>query len=438
MTVRLTQIKRCRVLAVSPALRTSEGALNRPPEQPGETDARHAARRLGFITAIPQSVHRGSGCYVGIATLAAGLRALGNHVEFIQPGFRTGSHLADQYLFNQSLRHRKSWDFDAVVGFDLDGYTLRPGRVPHIANIKGVLADAVRFEQGFTRVAMTRQARWEGEHARRADLIVTISEYCRERMREFYKVTAPIAIVPELIDLAAWRKLFRANPADRDGFTVLCVCRFYPRKRVALLLEAAHMLRGRIPDLEIRIAGGGPEAASLHARWRDLQLESVVTWVGEVTRSGLAREYNRADIFCLPSVQEGFGIAFLEAMAAGKPIVAARAAAVPEVVRDGVLVEPENAEALADGIWQLWRDPARREEIAHQQQLTVERYDMLRVAGEFQAATSPRPQSSPPDSAARDRLRAAPRSTAEPSPAPHPAGSSRTPLQRGPSTATRH
>ena len=50
------------------------------------------------------------------------------------------------------------------------------------------------------------------------------------------------------------------------------------------------------------------------------------------------------------ALQEGFGIAFLEAMAAGKPIVAARAAAIPEVVRHGVLVAPENAEALADGI----------------------------------------------------------------------------------------
>jgi glycosyltransferase involved in cell wall biosynthesis len=122
--------------------------------------------------------------------------------------------------------------------------------------------------------------------------------------------------------------------------------------------------------------------------WHELRLESVVTWVGEVPRHELAREYNRADVFCLPSVQEGFGIVFLEAMAAGKPIVAARAAAVPEVVRQGVLVEPDNAEALADGIWWLWQDPLLRRKIQQEQREAVEQYEMIRVAKRFMAAVA--------------------------------------------------
>ena len=65
-----------------------------------------------------------------------------------------------------------------------------------------------------------------------------------------------------------------------------------------------------------------------------------------------------------------------------KPIVAARAAAVPEIVRRGVLVEPENAEALAEGIWQLWSDSTSRT-IARQQRLDVKKYEMIRVARLF-------------------------------------------------------
>jgi glycosyltransferase involved in cell wall biosynthesis len=354
--------------------------------QSGVAENDQLRRRLGFITAIPQSVHRGSGCYVGVGTLAAGATALGNRVEMIMPIIRLGSFLVERYLFNQALRLRREWNYDAIIGFDLDGFALaRRGRVPHIANIKGVLADSVPFERGAARASMALQARWEAEHARRADLVITISEYCKDRLQELYGVSGPIAIVPELIDLDTWRQLFSANPATKPAgeFTVLCVCRFYPRKRLALLLRAAHLLRRQIPELRVRVVGGGPEAASLLRLWRELRLEPVVTWVGEAPRHELAREYNRADVFCLPSVQEGFGIAFLEAMAAGRPIVAARVAAVPEVVRHGVLVEPENAEALADGIWRLWRDPILRSTIQQQQSKDVEKYEMIRVTRRF-------------------------------------------------------
>lgn len=88
-------------------------------------------------------------------------------------------------------------------------------------------------------------------------------------------------------------------------------------------------------------------------------------------------------MFCLPSVQEGFGIVFLEAMAAGKPIVAARSAAVPEVVRHGVLVEPESAEALAEGISQLYRNPDLRDSLRSSGLRDVEQFEMRRVAGCF-------------------------------------------------------
>jgi glycosyltransferase involved in cell wall biosynthesis len=84
-----------------------------------------------------------------------------------------------------------------------------------------------------------------------------------------------------------------------------------------------------------------------------------------VNRERLAEEYVNATVFCLPSVQEGFGIVFLEAMAAELPVVACRIAAVPEVVQDGVtglLVPPRDPAALAGEIERLIADPelARR------------------------------------------------------------------------------
>jgi glycosyltransferase involved in cell wall biosynthesis len=231
---------------------------------------------------------------------------------------------------------------------------------------------------------MALQARLEKLHAKQADRVITVSRYCAGRLDELYGIRDAV-VVPELLDLDGWRKLLAKNPAPpcQSRFTVLCVCRFYRRKRLNVLLRAAVQLKDRLPELEIRIVGGGPEAVRLRMLARELRLESAVVWVGNATPDNLAREYNRADVFCLPSVQEGFGIVFLEAMVAGKPIVAARAAAVPEVVQDGLLAEPENPEALADAILHLYTDSDLRMRLGASGQIAVEKYEMKRVAAQF-------------------------------------------------------
>ena len=340
---------------------------------------------LQFITAVPWNVHRGSGCYVGTRILVEALRQCGIAIELVTPRIVTPIYTATRVLFNESLRWRH-FAGDATIGIDADGYTVagKAGRLPHIACIKGVLADAVPFERGFTRASMAFQARLEAEHARRADRVITVSQYCARRLEEFYGVTNAV-VVPELIDLGGWRHLFAANPASSDPrkFTVLCVCRFYPRKRLNVLLQATALLRHRIPQLEIRIVGRGPEYQGLRQLSSELRIEQTVHWLGDLSLNHLAAEYNRSDIFCLPSVQEGFGIVFLEAMAAGKPIVAACAAAVPEVVRNGILVPPEDPNAFAEAILSLYRDSDLRESLMAAGLRDVEQFEMHRVAGFF-------------------------------------------------------
>ena len=100
-----------------------------------------------------------------------------------------------------------------------------------------------------------------------------------------------------------------------------------------------------------------------------------MVWRRDLSPGELAREYSQCHLFCLPSVQEGFGIVFLEAMANGKAIVAARAAAVPEVVRHGLLTEPDNDCDLADAIESLYRDPLLRESLGNAGREFVRRFD---------------------------------------------------------------
>jgi glycosyltransferase involved in cell wall biosynthesis len=342
--------------------------------------------RLAFLTATPLNIRQGSGTFAGVTALARALEAEGVQVNIFAPDFRFPVFTVRRLWFNEQIRRRDWTAFDAVVGFDMDGYRVagRSGR-RHIAAIKGVIADEMRFEHGLTRLGMSLQAACEARHVRRADAVLTTSAYAAGRIQDLYELRHLPTVVPEPINLDVWRALFAANPAtpEPDRFTVLSVCRFYPRKRLDLLLEAATLLRHEIPELQVRIVGNGPERRRLAAIWRQNSLEGTVQWLGDLSQEALAREYNQCDVFCLPSVQEGFGIVFLEAMAAGKPIVAARAGAVPEVVEHGVLVEPGDAARLAEGILSLYRDPARCASLGLAGEAAVIRYAAPKVARMF-------------------------------------------------------
>ena len=340
--------------------------------------------RIRFLTSTPLDIRRGSGTYVGISVLARALEAMGHTVHFETPHYTLPVYTAQRLLFNRSLR--PSTDFDLTVGFDMDGYRIAAASPAHVASLKGVIADEVRFESGLTRLTMSLQARCERLHVHRARTVLATSHYSAARAQEFYGLKRKPQVVPELIDLAEWRRLLQTYPARSARFTVLSVGRLYRRKRVGVLLHAAAALRGRIPELEVRIVGDGPCARDLRRLSNHLNLADSVTWLGDVSRAELAAEYNRADVFCLPSVQEGFGIVLLEAMAAATPVVASRAAAIPEVVPQALLVEPDHPRALADALETTFRSPDSRAAQAARGSDWVEQFDAPRVARAFLAA----------------------------------------------------
>jgi glycosyltransferase involved in cell wall biosynthesis len=337
--------------------------------------------RLVFLTSTPLNIAAGSGTFAGIHGLVEGLRQLGHEVEVLTPDFRCFHYTTRRLLYNRRVAGRvDALRPDVVVGFDMDGYLYaeRRPRAPFLAAIKGVIADELTNEQGATRWLMGIQARRERRSVAAADLVLTPSRYSAGKIGEHYGIDPRrVAVVPELIDLEAWRRFFAGNPArPPKRFTVLAVCRFYPRKQLGVLVEAA----ARLPDIEVRMIGDGPEGPRLR------RSGPHITWLGNATMEQLAEEYNRCHIFCLPSVQEGFGIVFLEAMAAGKPIVAARAAAVPEVVRDGIdglLVEPRDPVALAAALARLRDDEALRTQLAANGTARVEEFRRERVCQMF-------------------------------------------------------
>jgi glycosyltransferase involved in cell wall biosynthesis len=326
---------------------------------------------------------------VGIAGLNRGLATLGHRVDVRPLRRRTGFHTLDRWLYNAGVRLRPPRGADLVVGVDLDGFLwARRRRLPFVASLKGIIADELRNERGRVRALLGVQARWERTNTRRADLVMVTSRYCAEVAEREYGVPAGrLAVVPEPIDLEAWDAEFlRAGRGPRPGPVVLSVARMYPRKRLEDLLRAAAIVRTRIPGVRIRIVGQGPESAALARLHAELGLGDAVALLGDVSRERLAAEYVKADLFCLPSVQEGFGIVFLEAMAARLPVVACRAAAIPEVVLDGVtgvLAPPRDPAALARALEDLLRHPERAKALGDEGRRRVAGFTTRRVAERF-------------------------------------------------------
>jgi len=305
---------------------------------------------------------------------------------------------ARRLLFNARLRlaNRVS-GYDLVIGFDIDGVFLdRRGPPPFVLCLKGVAADEARFERGRPRLALRTIAAIEAHNARRADLVVVPSEYSARIASAAYDLPArAIEVVPEGIDLAPWKELRRSPPPRDDPHpTILTVARQYPRKDTRTLLDAMPRVLADIPTARLRVVGGGPELEALRAHADGLGIGRSVEFLGAVADDAeVRREYFRADVFCLPTRQEGFGIVLLEAMAAGVPIVTTTAGAVPEVVRDGrdgLLVPPGQPDALADALLRLLGDAPLARSLAASGLDRVRRFEILAVTGEFLGRVLPR------------------------------------------------
>jgi len=146
--------------------------------------------------------------------------------------------------------------------------------------------------------------------------------------------------------------------------TVLFVGRLIPRKGLAFLIEAAKRVVKENPDTAFIIVGNGPLKNKLTSDLERANLSRSFIFLGDVKDSILPALYNCADVFALPSIQEGQGIALLEAQASAKPVVAFRVGGVKEAVLDGnsgLLVERGSSDGLAEAILKLLSNPSLRE-----------------------------------------------------------------------------
>jgi glycosyltransferase involved in cell wall biosynthesis len=155
-------------------------------------------------------------------------------------------------------------------------------------------------------------------------------------------------------------QLRREHALSRDDLVVGCVGNFRPVKGHRFLFGAVARIVEKVPRARFIFVGGGPEKDGMEAYAREIGIYDKLIFAG--VQNDVPLYLNLFDIFVQPSLSEGFGIAAVEAMACGKPVVATEVGGVPEVIesgKDGLLVPSQDSGALAEAIIELALDPEK-------------------------------------------------------------------------------
>jgi len=247
---------------------------------------------------------------------------------------------------------------------------------PVVHVIHGTLAD--EYEQGkkgaqtprssLANAFMKQQAKQEKALAQKATRIVTISKYSLANIVEHYGITADkITIVSNGVDIEKFKPADPAAAKQKLGLsqepTVLFMGSLIPRKGLPYLVKAAEKVVKQQANAKFVIVGTGPLRRQIEESVATAGLTINFVFLGNLKEDQLSVAYNAADVFVLPSIQEGQGIVLLEAQACGKPVVAFGVGGVNETVHQketGFLIDLGDTEGFADRLLELLGDEALR------------------------------------------------------------------------------
>jgi glycosyltransferase involved in cell wall biosynthesis len=261
--------------------------------------------------------------------------------------------------------------------------------VPEVVTIHDVLFETHRelFEGAFSK----RSVRLIRRSARRARIVLTVSEFSRKALVEVYRLPEErVLVTGNAADPERFRPM---TPMEREtsdlrrryrieGPFLLSVGRLEPRKNLGRLIRAFGRVRERL-DRGLVLALAGAEdfgSNEILEEARRLPAGSV-RFLGPVTDEELPSFYNLAEALAYPSLAEGFGLPVLEAMACGTPVLSSPRGALTEVGGEAVLwVDPEKEEEVASGLERILTDDALRKRLAHQGPLRAREFSWEETA----------------------------------------------------------
>ena len=225
---------------------------------------------------------------------------------------------------------------------------------------------------------------WQRRVIRKADAITAISSYL-VRFAERYNKKAPVFVVPNGVDPRKF-SISNSNKVKKEK-RIITISRLVPKNGIDILIRAIERVKKDNPGVICHIVGDGWQRKELEKLTKKLGLEKEVRFLGSVSNDEVPKYLAQAVIFVRPSRSEGLGSAFLEAMAAGVPIVGTAVGGIPDFLKDGetgFFCLVENPEDLASKIDMIFNNQILREKLVENAaKLVQEKYGWDRIAAEM-------------------------------------------------------
>jgi len=203
---------------------------------------------------------------------------------------------------------------------------------------------------------------------RSSDLVVLSSATYRNKLLQAFPYAEEKTIhIHNGIDPTQFRPAAAREQTQNGNRYVLCIAELKDNKAIDVLLHAAKMLFSRNDSIDLVLAGDGPLRQQLESLAAALGIEKRTRFLGSKGAADIVQLLHGCEIFVLPSREEPFGIVIIEAMACKKPIVATTVGGIPEIIEhesSGILVAPENPNALVEGLQRVLTDRNLRTRLA--------------------------------------------------------------------------
>lgn len=216
----------------------------------------------------------------------------------------------------------------------------------------------------------------------RADVIQVISKYLADWARNMgYK--GRVEVIPNGVDFAKFAP-GQSSALTTGKIVLITTSRLVEKNAVGDIIEALKFLP---ENVKLKILGTGPLEKVLMLKVESLKLGSRVEFLGHVPHYDISKYLHRADIFVRPSLSEGMGNSFIEAMAAGLPVIATPVGGIPDFLKDGetgLFCRVNDPRSIAEQVERLMNDTNLRQKLVENgQQLVKDKYDWNLIASEM-------------------------------------------------------